>query len=160
MNREKEYLLNRVESASAVELITILYETGLQSTQEALDALRAGDVLKRGHAINKATQVLFELQASLRHDVQKEYSSNLAALYSYMQRQLSRAHVEKSAAMLEEVARLLGTLLDGWYGASKALSGERPAQSQPEPPAQKTAASAPHVGVYATDSRPERSWSL
>lgn len=158
LNRQKEYLLNRVRTASPVELVNILYETALQSTEEALAALRSGDVLKRGQAVNKATQVLFELLGSLRHDVQKEYSDNLAALYAYMHRQLSRAHAEKSEALFEEVARLLRTLLEGWQGAMENLASHPSvADSAQEPPAPIQAG--PYFGELASEPK-ARSWHL
>lgn len=60
MNRQKEYLLTRVRSASPMELVSILYETAIQSTEDALANLCAGDILKRGEAVNKAVETIFD----------------------------------------------------------------------------------------------------
>ena len=158
VNRQKEYLLNRVQSASPMELVNILYETALQSTEEALEALRSNDIPKRGQAVSKATQVLFELQVSLRHDVQKEYSGNLSALYTYIQGQLSLAHAEKSEVLFEEVARLLRTLLEGWQGAMANLASPASgAESVQESP--KTIHAGPYFGELASEPK-ARSWHL
>ena len=121
MNRQNEYLVTRARSASPMELVSILYETAIQSVEQALTNLRSGDILSRGQAVNKAVELIFELQRSLRHDVQPQYSQNLAALYSYMQSRLAEAHARKSEEMFEEVARLLRTLRDGWNGAMENL---------------------------------------
>jgi flagellar protein FliS len=100
-----------------MELVRILYEGAVQSVQEAVRALNSGDILARGQAINKAIEILAELRVSLRRDVQEQYSNTLAELYGYIQHQLIRAHAEQSESKLQEAARLLGTLLEGWSGA-------------------------------------------
>ena len=96
---------------------------------EAVVALHAGDILARGNAVTKAIEILSELQASLRHDGPDEYAATLYGLYSYMQRQLMRAHRESSAGMLAEVSRLLSTLLQGWTEAFDKSSIAEDAQS-------------------------------
>jgi flagellar protein FliS len=115
--RQKEYLAIRIATASPMELVRILYEGALQSVHDAIRALHSGDILGRGQAINKAIEILAELRVSLRLDVQEQYSNTLAELYSYIQHQLIRAHAEQSEGLLEEAARLLNTLLEGWSGA-------------------------------------------
>src|SRR5690349_10133133 len=94
--RQKEYISNRVMTASPMELVRILYEASVQSVDEALSALHSGDILARGEAVNKAIEILAELRMSLRRDVQEEYSNTLAELYGYIQHQLIRAHAEQS----------------------------------------------------------------
>lgn len=121
-NRQKEYISNRVMTASPMELVRILYEASVQSVDEALAALHAGDILARGQAVNKAIEILAELRMSLRRDVQEEYSNTLSELYGYIQHQLIRAHAEQSESLLREVSRLLSTLLEGWSGAMEKLA--------------------------------------
>lgn len=161
MNRQKEYLQQRVENASPAELIRILYEAAIHTLEEALAALYAGDILKRGQAVNKAIEILSELQMSLRCDVQPEYSNTLGGLYGYMQRQLIRAHAEQSEAPLQEVARLLRTLAEGWTGAMQNLA--RGAEEQPAPESRTEAPAAAGSNPYSgspTAPPAARSWQL
>ena len=124
-NRQREYISNRVMTASPMELVRMLYEAAVQSVDEALAALHSGDILARGGAVNKAIEILAELRISLRRDAQEEYSNTLAELYGYCQHQLIRAHAEQSEGLLREVSRLLNTLLEGWSGAmEKAAARE------------------------------------
>jgi len=118
----KEYLSQRVTAASPPELIRMLYEAAVQAVEEALEALRSGDILRRGNAVTKAIEIIGELRLSLRREVQPAYCDTLSGLYSYLQRQLIRAHAEKSEGPFQEVARLLHTLLEGWEGALKNLT--------------------------------------
>jgi flagellar secretion chaperone FliS len=159
VNRQKEYLLLRVRSASPMELVSILYETAIQSAEEALACLRSGDILKRGQAVNKAVETIFELQRSLRHDVQPEYSRNLGGLYGYMQRRLGEAHAGKSAAGFEEVARLLRTLHEGWMGAMR--NNEAPSSAvTPEAEVHATVPAGPYFPDKVSLPKQARSWSL
>jgi len=131
-NQHQEYIKQRVQSASPVELIRILYEAAVQSVDEAVRALQSGDILKRGQAVTKTIEILSELRIALRYDVQPEYCRTLAGLYSYMQGQLIRAHSEQSESLLLEVSRLLQTLLEGWTGAVENLSSTQPQSPEAE----------------------------
>ena len=160
MNRQNEYLLTRVRSASPMELVSILYETAIQSTEQALTSLRSGDILGRGQAVNKAVEIIFELQRSLRHDVQPQYSQNLAALYSYMQSRLAEAHARKSQEIFKEVAHLLGTLRDGWNGATENLKTQPLAREAHPETSAATPASPYFTEEVAAGPTETRSWSL
>lgn len=161
-NPHQEYLTHRVQSASPVELIRILYEAAVQSVDEAVRALQSGDILKRGRAVTKTIEILSELRIALRYDVQPEYCRTLAGLYSYMQSQLIRAHSEQSESLLLEVSRLLQTLLDGWTGAIENLSSAP--RQDPAPAVSVAAAAAGAPNPYSAE--PEgplplvRSWQL
>jgi len=155
---QREYITQRVLSASPMELIRLLYESALQSIDVALRALYSGDILERGRSINRAIEVLSELRVSLRHDVHPEYCATLTGLYNYMQQQLVRAHSEQSEAPLKEVSRLIQTLLDGWNGAMNKLSS---AESEPDAAAKFAPPSEP--GRYSMEPaavESGRSWQL
>ncbi|HEV8037696.1 MAG TPA: flagellar export chaperone FliS [Bryobacteraceae bacterium] len=163
-NPHQEYVKQRVQSASPVELIRILYEAAVQQVDEAVQALHSGDILKRGHAVTKTVEILSELRIALRYDVQQEYCSTLAGLYSYMQGQLIRAHSEQSETLLLEVSRLLHTLLEGWNGAIENLNNAAEKKNQ-EVEIRVAAAAAPG-GRNRYSAEPEsspllvRSWQV
>jgi flagellar protein FliS len=159
-NHHQEYLKHRVQAASPVELIRILYEAAVQSMDVAVRALRSGDILKRGEAVTKTIEILSELRIALRYDVQPEYCKTLAGLYSYMQSQLIRAHSEQSENLLLEVSRLLQTLLDGWNGAMENLNSGGEQESKAELNVRAQAASVQNPYSAEVDSEPlVRSWS-
>jgi flagellar protein FliS len=160
-NHHQEYLKHRVQAASPVELIRILYEAAVQSMDVAVRALQSGDILKRGEAVTKTIEILSELRIALRYDVQPEYCKTLAGLYSYMQSQLIRAHSEQSENLLLEVSRLLQTLLDGWNGAMENLNSGEQRESKAELNVRAQAASVQNpYSSGPVDSAPlVRSWS-
>lgn len=165
---QNEYLRQRVTTAAPMELILILYQTAVETVDQALAALRSGEILRRGQLVGKAVELISELRVSLRREVDPAYCDTLGGVYSYLQRQLVRANAEKSEACFQEVARLLKTLLDGWVGAMKNLDSGRD-QSGPS-----ERSSAGHGGEFgpavspllpysAESARPSslrRSWQL
>ena len=159
LKQPKEYQVQRVLTASPVELVGILYETALQAVDEALVALVSSDIAARARAITKAIEVLCELRASLRREVNPQYCDTLAGLYDYLQRQLMQAHSDKSGRLLQEVSRLLQTLLEGWTGAIRNLGAVKDAE-----PATATDDFAAVVNAQnpysASAPSPGRSWQL
>ena len=155
-----EYLTQRIQTASPLELIRILYEAALQSIDQALQALRSGDILERGRAVTKTVEILSELQGVLRHDVNPEYSNTLAKLYDYMRKQLIRAHSERSEEPLLEVSRLLQTLAEGWIAAMGKQNGmPEPANARTEQAREVTVENPYSEKSEGADS-PMRSWQL
>lgn len=142
----REYLTNRILSASPMELIRMLYQGALDSVRRAVDHLHRGEIMERGRAISKACAIIDELQASLEPVPGEDYSNRLDRLYGYMRQQLVRAHVEKSEKLLLEVAGLLATLLEGWSGSM--------------PAAEPVAANPAYFAAAPTMSEGPRSWSF
>jgi len=155
----REYIAGKVLSASPMELIRILYETALDSVNKAIFYLHNGDILERGRSITKAQEAIAELKVSLRPVDDNNYSKNLEGLYSYMERQLFKAHLEKSETILNEVSRLLAVLLEGWVAAMKTQQGS---QDQMETfaaePAKEPKRNSPYGGDGSATSESGRSW--
>jgi flagellar protein FliS len=164
----KEYIASRVAAATPVELTRMLYEGAVQAVREAITAHQANDILARGNAVTRAVEILGELRFSLRRDVAPQYCDTLSGLYGYLQSRLIQAHAEKSESMLQEVLKLIETLLEGWIGAMHnlnvldaatapdAASGASPSEYQQ---AVLSGASDPY-GSRATPESQNRSWEF
>jgi flagellar secretion chaperone FliS len=169
-NPRKQYISNRVTAASPVELTRMLFEGAVQAGEEAVAAHRAGDILARGNAVTRAVEILGELRFSLRRDVAPQYCDTLSGLYGYLQRRLIQAHAEKSESMLQEVVRLIQTLLEGWIGAMDNLNAalvagdDRSARPDAEPaPAKEAEAALSASNPYSSKpaAAPQnRSWQF
>ncbi len=119
----REYLTYQILSASSMELIRILYERALDYTKQAAQHERDKRPMERGRAVTRAVRILNELNASLvTVPDDGGYTKRLSRLYLYMIVRLQKAHFEQSLELLQEVAGLLQTLLDGW---SRAIEKQR-----------------------------------
>jgi len=94
--------------------------------------------------------------------VDPAYCDTLGGLYSYLQRQLIRAHAEKSESLFQEVRRLLCTLLEGWIGAIENLSSSErqglKADGETPETVRRAGSSLPYGTVETATSK--RSWQF
>ena len=108
------YEEHKILGASPVELVQIMYRAATVAVREARVHLKAGDIALRSAQISKAQLILLELSSAVDKERGGELATRLIALYEYMQRRLTEANVEQRDPPLEEVGRLLETLLEAW----------------------------------------------
>ncbi len=130
-NGHDAYLESRVLSADPIELVNMLYQACTAAVRDARNHLTEGRIVDRSRAINRAFEILVELNSSLDHERGGEFSQRLAQLYDYMRRRLLDANTQQADPPLTEVLGLLSTLSEAWEGI-------RPAE--PKPVAQATSA--------------------
>ena len=114
MNARDAYLESRILTADPLELVRVLYRGAIEAVEEAGEALRAQDILRRTRNINRALEILAELTSSLQRHEENGLARNLAGLYDYMQQQLLEANFQQTEPPLAEVLGLLRTMLEGW----------------------------------------------
>ena len=108
------YIEGSLLGSNPVFLVVALYEGAIDAVRRAKTCFDQGDILGRGQAISKAFEILTELIVSLNQEKGGEISSNLKRLYDYMQRRLLEAHTKKAKEPVEEVEKLLASLLEAW----------------------------------------------
>ncbi len=104
-------------TADPGQLIVLLFDGAIRFLREAQHALGRGDIASFARRQSRAHAIIAELAASLDRESGGEIASNLDRLYGFMLRHLAEGLVERSAAHLERVVRLLGELRDGFDGA-------------------------------------------
>jgi flagellar protein FliS len=114
------YLETQVLTADPMELVRLLYRAAGDATRNARAHLTAGRITERARQISKAHGILAQLSVTLDHTRGGTLSRSLAELYDYMQRQLLDANQRQKAEPLQEVERLLATLMEGWEQIGRA----------------------------------------
>lgn len=104
----------QILSATPLELVRMLYDAAIDSTQAARRHLAQGRIAERTRAVTKAFDILAELYGSLDRERGGELSVRLGGLYDYMQRRLLDANFEQSDDGLAEVEGLLSSLREAW----------------------------------------------
>ncbi len=125
------YRQSRVLSSPPTDLVMMLYERLLADLRGAAIAIRSNDIERKSRRIQRATDVLFELMASLDHAQGGEISQRLAALYSYMISRVGEASRNLDAAALDEVGGYVDSLLQAWTSVATDAAA---ATSSPPPP--------------------------
>jgi len=108
-----------VTTQSKGRLIVMLYDGAIKFMKLAIKELEAGNWEAKGKYINKANDIINELNAVLDMDAGGEIATNLRKLYMFMSRRLSEANAKKDPQMIREVITLMEELNQSW----KAITG-------------------------------------
>ena len=112
----------QTSEASPHRLVQMLMEGGLDRIAQAKGAMARNDVAQRGILIGKAIGIVGGLREGLDLENHADSLTDLDNLYSYMSKRLVEANVQNDPEILNEVARLLITVKEGWDAI-----GEQPA---------------------------------
>ncbi len=113
------YQDNAITTQSRGRLIVLLYEGAIKFLKLAINELQSENYQAKGHYINKAQNIINELNAVLDMDAGGEIAANLRKLYLFMNKRLYEANIQRDSQMIGEVISLLEELNQSW----KAISG-------------------------------------
>ena len=108
------YRQTEVQSRTPLELVVMLYDGALRFLAEAVEAAGRNDLPARAKAVQRAMDIICELQNTLNVKEGGQVAEQLDALYTYMINRLVDSTVKRDKAAIEEVHRLVGTMRDGW----------------------------------------------
>lgn len=109
-----KYKQTSVKTANRGQLLIMLYESAIKNVKKAAECLDRKDIAGKGQAIVKAHDIINELNNTLDFEVGGQIARDLERLYHFMTDQLIKANVENKKEPLQEVQKLMETLLDGW----------------------------------------------
>jgi flagellar protein FliS len=113
------YQDSAVTTQSKGRLIVLLYEGAIKFMKLAIRELQANNHEAKGQYINKARDIINELNAVLDMNTGGEIAANLRKLYCFMNNRLSEANVKRDPKMIQEVIELMEELNQSW----KAIAG-------------------------------------
>jgi flagellar protein FliS len=111
-----------VNSASAHQLIGLLFDGFMDSLVLAKGAMRARQIETKGKAIGRAARIVEEgLKSSLNLDEGGKLASDLHALYCYVTIRLTYANLRNDESALDECVSLIAPLREAWIGIGPAV---------------------------------------
>ncbi|MFB4393828.1 MULTISPECIES: flagellar export chaperone FliS [unclassified Pseudomonas] len=114
----------QTSEASPHRLVQMLMQGGLDRMAQAKGAIARNDVAQKGILIGKAIDIIGGLREGLDLENHADSLSDLDSLYQYMSRRLIEANVNSDPKIIDEVARLLITVKEGW----DAIGDQQPAE--------------------------------
>ena len=108
------YQENRVTTQAPGRIVVMLYEGAIKFLKQAIRELQAGQYIEKGKSINRAVDIIQELNVTLNMEAGGEIAKNLRQLYAFMQERLFQANIRKDADMIRETLKLLEELNEGW----------------------------------------------
>ncbi|OUM35080.1 flagellar export chaperone FliS [Pseudomonas putida] len=104
----------QTSEASPHRLVQMLMQGGLDRMAQAKGAIARNDIAQRGILLGKAIDIIGGLREGLDLENHADNLAELDSLYIYMSRRLTEANLKGDPAIIDEVARLLITVKEGW----------------------------------------------
>jgi flagellar protein FliS len=114
MNGVSTYQQTAISTQSRGRLIVMLYDGAIKFMKLAIKALEEGDFAAKGLYLNRAQDILNELNAVLDMEGGGEIAQNLRRLYGFMNRRLGEANAKRDPQMIQEVIALMEELNQSW----------------------------------------------
>ncbi len=119
MSRLAAYQDNTVSTQNKGRLIVLLYDGAIKFMKLAIRELEAGNQEAKGQYINRAADIITELNAILDMEQGGEIAANLRKLYTFMNDRLAQANIKRDPNMIRDVIKLMEELNQGW----RAITG-------------------------------------
>src|SRR5918912_2971268 len=94
-NPYQQYRTTAVETASPVQLVTMLYQGVLRFTLRGIHGIEQGDVAQAHEGLTRAQAIIIELAAHLDMETGGDIARNLSALYTYTHQRRVEANCRK-----------------------------------------------------------------
>lgn len=114
MNRSSIYKEISINTSSPTKLVVMLYQGAVKFLREAADDIRRQDYVHKRQSIDRAVAIVNYLQVTLDTEKGQEIAHELNRLYTYMTEKIFEGSTKLDCAPIEEVIKLLETLLSGW----------------------------------------------
>lgn len=108
------YNQNNIQVESPHRLIEMMYEGILRFNTQAKKSLQNEDIEKRVFWLNRSAAIFTELMNSLNHDEEGVTSRYLEGLYAYQLEQITKANMEESSVIIDEINTVVRGLLEAW----------------------------------------------
>jgi flagellar protein FliS len=108
------YRQTQVTTVDKGRLIIILYEGAIKFIREAIKAQEAGDIPLKASSINRALDIISELNQSLNMQEGGEIALNLRRIYKFWNDHLLKAKVNRDGAGLTDVESMMVSLAQAW----------------------------------------------
>ena len=105
-----------IVDADPHRLIQLLLDGALERINMAKNRIEAKDYAAKGNLIGKAMDIVSGLRGFLDFEKGGELAANLESLYDYIERGLLQASARNDVEKLDEMAKLLRTIKQGWDG--------------------------------------------
>jgi len=134
MRPYQNYQKISISTADPVRIIVLLYEGAIQNLNQTA-RLFGKDNQTASAKLTRTLEIINYLCTALDHEKGGEIAFNLERLYDYMRDLLAEANTKRDTAKVQEVIKLLQTLLDGWRGIVSNQTTESDSHSSDAPSA-------------------------
>lgn len=110
----QSYRKTNVTTSDPAKLIIMCYEGAINNIKIAKEKYFKKDYEGKGKAIQKAVDIIAELQNSIDFEKGGEIGKNLDAIYSLVTSKIIQADLDKDPEALDGAVQILNDLLNAW----------------------------------------------
>ena len=110
------YKRSQVETADQLSLILMLYDRAILLLEKAKNEISEKNYEEKHHYLTKASNIVYELLASLDIDKGGEIADSLSRLYSFVIREIMDADKNLNTKALDNAKGILSELRTSWEG--------------------------------------------
>ncbi len=114
MGRISTYQENAVTTQSSGKLVVMIYDAAIRNLHHLISAMESKDFERKAKFLNKAMDIINELDCCLDMESGGDIAMNLRQLYGFMRRHLMSANIKMDTQMVREVIAILEDLNEGW----------------------------------------------
>lgn len=136
----RKYQETMVHTMGPERMIVMLYEGVVRHLQVARADMARGDIAGKATHLQKAQNIITELNHSLDHGIDGEVAANLSSIYNYIFTQLINAQISDDAKNIDDVLRVIAPLLLAWQSippgsaeSARKVESAGGVESGPEP---------------------------
>lgn len=111
---QRQYTQTQVTTVDKGRLIILLYEGAIKYLRQAKECAGEGNIPGKSSHINRALDIIAELNQSLNMTDGGDISANLRKLYLFWTDHLIQGKIQKDSKNVDDVLRMLSSLLEAW----------------------------------------------
>ena len=111
---QKQYKHTQVTTVDKGRLIVLLYEGAIKFLRLAKECAETSDLPGKANNINRALDIIAELNQSLNMNEGGELAANLRKLYLFWSEHLIQGKIKKDSKNIDEVIEMLNSLNEAW----------------------------------------------
>ncbi len=127
----RKYQESNVSTMSPERMIVMLYEGIVRHLEDARAAIAAGDIAARARGLDKARDIISELNHSLDLEVGGDIARNLSALYGFLGHELLEARISGRVEHVDNALRVIQPVLESWRAVKPGAADRARAESSP-----------------------------
>ena len=112
----KQYKRSSIETADKLELVIMCYDKAILCLQQSKEHLRNNEIEVKVQKIQKALDIISELQSNLNFEKGDKIATSLDSLYTYLTNRIILADVQKDFSIFDECINILSELKSSWEG--------------------------------------------
>ncbi len=115
-NPYSQYRQTQVQTASAEQLVLMLYDGAIRFSLKAGDCIARKDMTEANNALIRVQEIIDELMIGVNPQA-GQIAEQLTLMYDYLQRRATEANLKKDPAVVQELLRFFREMRSTWAEA-------------------------------------------